>query len=209
MARCTTPQPLDGLGRLSLDKPCTRIAILTAALAAASAAVPAKARTIICIPEAAAAAVDRGGELDAGRMDTSSKFLLSDEDGTWKVHLHPYGAPLFTNCTTEFFCDAGEMFAGAIMRASDDQQRMTFTAFWMSGAPLLTSPRATVRSCDLSAAAMCARTAESVRLLTLRTDGDTPPPLPVSRLRRSKPDCNHHLGCRSCAYHIGSHCRHG
>lgn len=109
-----------------------RIQASALALAIAATASMAEARTIICIPEVAATAVDRNGRLEAGNLDTSSKFILSDESGAWVVREHPSSALVFTNCVTEFFCDGGEMFAGALMRIpGTPEQQSSFTAFWM------------------------------------------------------------------------------
>lgn len=107
------------------------IAIAAVLMAAGSAS----AETILCLPEAAATVVDRGGTMSGHPLETTSKFILSNESGQWSVKHHPSGAVLFGNCTTEYFCDAGDMFAGAFFREAADNRvdrRSVFTVIWLS-----------------------------------------------------------------------------
>lgn len=106
---------------------------LAAALMAVSGA--SLAETVLCIPEAAATVKQQRGSIVGAGLETSAKFILSNESGNWVVKHHPSGAVIFGNCRTEYFCDAGEMFAGGFFRERPDpgsQSRSVFTAFWIT-----------------------------------------------------------------------------
>lgn len=112
-----------------------RTFILTALLAPATAlAQPVHAQSLLCIPEAAAVARETNGSFTAGRLDTQTKFIQSQEDGRWVVRMHPHDVVLFDNCESEFVCEASDGFGGGFSRNSGDQRGSRFTAFWMTGA---------------------------------------------------------------------------
>lgn len=92
---------------------------------------PQASAAVLCIPEAAATVKQTGVKFQAGALDTRSKFILSAESGGLSVKMHPQGDVVFANCVTEYFCDGGEMFAGAFMRSVDSEGQQVFTAIWM------------------------------------------------------------------------------
>ncbi len=94
----------------------------------------ASADTFLCIPEAAAAVKQQAGSFQGAALDTNSKFIFTNETGKWVVKHHPSGGVIFGHCDTEFFCDAGEMFAGSFFREPTDPltNRSVFTVFWIT-----------------------------------------------------------------------------
>lgn len=109
--------------------------LVVACMLAGAASFPAGAETLICIPEEAAAVRQQGDTFTGAPLETGSKFIVTNEGGSWIVKHHPSQAVLFANCTTEYFCDAGEMFSGALFRTPAEpgpEGRSTFTVFWLS-----------------------------------------------------------------------------
>lgn len=94
----------------------------------------ASAETLLCIPETAAAVKQQGSTFQGAGLETNTKFIMTNDNGKWVVKHHPSGTVIFGECMTEFFCDAGEMFAGSIFRERPDPAsgRSVFTAFWIT-----------------------------------------------------------------------------